>query len=115
VDSTSCTQETVGWQREVHELFGEMDAAFVNGGRGIHILVAEKIVVAVAAGGIAIFDGDSVCPGADVLCGTMDVSALVVSQLGKAGWTGRRSVRRPTGLVSRPVKKPENRRWVGRG
>jgi len=83
----SCTQETVGWKREVHELSGEIDPALVDGGRGIHILVAEKIVVAAAAGGIAVFDRDSVCPGTDVLRSALDVSALVVSHPGTAGWT----------------------------
>jgi hypothetical protein len=65
----------------VHELSGEIDAAIVDRGRGIHLLVAEEIVVAVAASGIAIFDWDSVCPSADVLCGAVDVSTLVVSRL----------------------------------
>ena len=39
--------------------------------------MAEKIVVAAASGGIAIFDWDSVRPGADVLRGAVGVSALI--------------------------------------
>ena len=77
VDSTSYTQETIGWKRERYELFGEANAAFVDSGRGIRIFVAEKIVVAVAVGGPAVLDRNIVCPCAAFLRCAVDVSTLV--------------------------------------
>ena len=116
----SCTRETIDWKREAYEHSGEIDTALVDGGRVVHFFMAEKIVVADATGGIAFFDWDSVCPGADVLGGAVDVSAVVASQICSQESTRDNSRQFRGGeattlFVCHLAKKRENRRWGGRG
>jgi hypothetical protein len=71
-------RETIGWKRELHELAGETDRTLLDSWRSLQLSVAKEIMVAVANGGFAPLDRHLVCPGANVIRGTLDVPALIV-------------------------------------